>query len=149
MVDAEPGSEAVATPLVETATEAGAEELQVNGTATCDPGDITMFPAVSVTVGVIVSDVLVASVICSAIDSTAQVVKFTGTLFAVPIAAYTGVMPGTWAVACTWFKDSPLTMLCSPKTPLLKSATPRFTCCQLNWPTVEVISVPWLKARAS
>src|SRR5579863_9523998 len=96
-----PASVPVATPLVLTEIDAGADELQVSGTVTCDDGAITMFPAVSSTVGAYVREFSEASVSCSLIDCTAQVVKFTGALLAVPIDAITGVTPGILAVATT------------------------------------------------
>ena len=87
IVAAVPGVDPVATPEVVTEIDAGAEELQVSGTVTCDAGAIMMFPAMSVTVGAKVCEVDVASINCIWMDSTRQVVKSTGGLFAVPMAA--------------------------------------------------------------
>ena len=86
-----PPEDAVAPPLLFTLTNAGWEELQVKGA-------VTVVPRVSRTVGVMVSELLVAEVTASEIDCTAQVVKYTGKLFALPMLAKMEVRPGTLAV---------------------------------------------------
>lgn len=145
-----PAADAVARPLLLTLTEAGWEELQVNGTEVLEPEYMMTLPSVSVTVGTMLSEVFVAFVTASEIAWTGQDVKFTGILVALPIAANTGLTPGVTAVASTWFSETLFTMLLRPAAVLLSVSTEGLTACQLNCPTVEVISVvPPLYALAS
>src|ERR1700674_849625 len=92
MVALPPAVDALAPPLLVTLTDAGSEELQVKGA-------VIIVPRVSRTVGMMVFEVLVADVTVSVIDCTGQVVKYTGTLFALPMVAKMEVRPGTAAVA--------------------------------------------------
>jgi len=101
MVAPPPEVELVATPEPVTVTEPDCEELQVNGIALTFVEVLMTFPTVSVTVGTIVFEVALEFVTCKAMDCTAQVVKLTGLLVAVPMVAYTGVIPGALAVTCT------------------------------------------------
>ena len=87
IVAAVPATDPVATPAVVSDIDAGAEELQVNGTVTCDAGAMMVLPTVSMTVAANVSDVELACISCSEMDCTGQVVKLMGTLVAVPTVA--------------------------------------------------------------
>ena len=135
MVAPPPVVDAVAPPLLLTLTEAASEELQVSGTP------VIVVPRVSRTVGAIVFEVLLEDVTASAIDCTAQVVKLTGTLLALPMEAKIGVRPGAFAVAWTCPGSKPVTVV-------LSVATFANRVCQVKIPTVEVMSVPRLYAVA-
>jgi hypothetical protein len=135
MVAPPPVEDPVAPPLLVTLTDAGSEELQVNGTP------VIVVPRVSRTVGVMVFEVLVEVVTASVIDCTAQVVKFSGTLFAVPMVAKMGVRPGIFAVTWTCPGSKPVAVV-------LSVATVGTRVCQLKIPTVEVMSMPRLYAVA-
>jgi hypothetical protein len=81
MVDVPEVVAAVTPPLLLTVADAGSDELQVSGTP------LIVWPTVSRTVGVTVLEVPVEEVTVSAIDCTAQVVKYVGTLLTVPTVA--------------------------------------------------------------
>src|SRR5208282_3018053 len=112
-VPAPPPAVALADPFV-AVTEAGSDELQVKRTP------VIVLPKVSTTVGVMNSELALALVTYSEIDSTAQVVKFTGMLVVFPTGAKMGVTPGTVAVTWTWPS-------CKTVGVVLKEATPRVT----------------------
>ena len=129
-----PAVDPAAPPRVETLTEADWDELQVSGIP------VMVAPNVSMTVGVMVFEVLVAVVTVSVIDCTGHVVKFRGTLVALPMVAKRGVRPGTLAVSwtCPWSKTAVV----------LSVATAGIRVCQLKTPTVLVMSTPRLNAFA-
>ena len=81
MVDVPEVARAVTPPLLLTVADAGSDVLQVSGTP------LIVLPTVSITVGMTVLEVLVEAVTVSAIDCTGQVVKYVGTLLAVPMVA--------------------------------------------------------------
>ena len=134
MVALPPAVDALAPPLLVTLTDAGSEELQVNGA-------VIVMPRVSRTVGVMVFEVVVEDVTVSAIDCTGQVMKYIGTLWALPMVAKIEVRPGTAAVAWTCPGSKPAAVV-------LSVATFVNWVCQLKIPTVEVMSAPWLYAVA-
>jgi hypothetical protein len=130
-----PLAEADATPLLVTLTAADSDELQVSGTP------VMVVPMESMIVGTIVLEVLVALVTASVIDCTGQVVKLTGTLFALPIVAKIDVRPGSFAVARTWPGNR-------AGSEVFSVATFATRVCQLKIPTVEVMFTPLLYAVA-
>jgi hypothetical protein len=134
---AAPPEDPVAAPELVTVTEPGCEELQVRG------APVIVVPRLSVTVGVIVIELLPLFVTARAIDWTGQVVKVAGTLLAAPMLAKIGVVPGVMAVTRACPSSSP-----GAVTVVVSVATPRFTGCHVNTPTVEVISAPRLYALA-
>src|SRR5215469_12782755 len=122
----------------------GDEELQVSGSPV-----MTVLLA-SVTVGVTAFDPEPATVkelplmplISREMDFTGQVKKSNGALTTLPTEARSWVKPGVLAVICAWFKETPLTWLPSEPALLLTVATSVCADCQMNWPTVGVISAP-------
>ena len=136
MVDAPPAAAAVAAPLLFTVADAGWDELQVRGTF------VIVWPAVSMTVGVIVLEVPVELVTAREIDCTAHAVKYVGTLLLLPTVAKMEVRPGTVAVAWTCPGSRPGAVV-------LRVATVVGTNSQLKTPTVEVMSVLLLYAVAA
>jgi hypothetical protein len=98
---------------------------------------------VSMTVGtmslvvfwVTVNEVAVVPLTAKLMDFTRQVVKGKGTLFAPAMLAKIWLKPGTAAVACAWLSGSPMAVL-------LTVTTCAFSGCQLNCPTLEVMSAP-------
>jgi len=132
----------VAQLLLPTIAAVGWEEQIVSGT------DVIVTPMVSMTVGTIssvvpcvtVKEVLPEFFNSRLMDSTGHARNCIGTLFTPATVANSWVVPGVPAVTTAWFNGR-LTSL------LLTAATSTFRVCQVNCPTLEVISVPWLKAR--
>ena len=129
-------------------TEAGFDELQVRGTP------VMVLPRVSTTVAVTVlplpevtlMELVVLPVTASVIDCTAQVVKSRGWLFTLPLLATSEVIPGVCAVTLTCPVTSPVTGALSVA--MASVVTSTLTDCQVNGPTVPVMSSPRLKALA-
>jgi len=134
--------------LLPTLTEAGSEEHQVRGMP------VMVLPCVSTTVGVIGVDAPFFTTIGPVIDPfavsvmlwTGQVVKSTGMLFTLLTLAKIEVVPGVWAVTLAWPGRRPVIGLL--KLAEMMAATFPFSDCQVNVPTVEVMSTPRLKAAA-
>jgi hypothetical protein len=114
---------------------AGFEELHVRGTP------VMVVPRLSTTAAVMDFEVAVPAATVSIMDCTGQVVKVTGTLFVLLTLAKIEVTPGTLAVTCACPGSSPLAVVLTPTTLALND-------CQLNGPTVAVMSTPRLKAVA-
>ena len=108
---------------------AGFEELHVRGTP------VMVVPRLSITVAVMVFEVAVLAVTASVIDWTGQVMKVNGTLFTLLTLAKIEVTPGTLAVTCAWPGSSPVAVV-------LSFTTFAASACQVNGPTVEVMSNP-------
>ena len=72
-------------------------------------------------------------------DNTGQVINCTGGLVTPEVVVKIVVIPGVTAVARAWPGRSPLVVLLTVATFALKLL-------QLNGPTVDVMSIPWLKA---
>src|SRR5579859_6604048 len=119
-----------------TVTEPVADELQVSGALS------RVVPDESTTVGVISFAPLEEPLTVRLIDCTRQVVKLNGTLVLFPMMANKGVTPGTWAVTSTWFSDCPFTTFTNPLAVVLVLATPALSICQVNCPTLGVMSTP-------
>jgi hypothetical protein len=135
MVAPPPAEDPVAAPALLTLTDAGWEELQVSGTP------LIVVPTESMTVGVMVFEVLLEEVTVSVIEFTAHVVKYIGRLLIVPIVANKEVRPGTFAV--TWACPGS-----RPDALAFTVATFVAPTCQVKIPTVGVISTPLLNAAA-
>jgi hypothetical protein len=137
MTVAPPGLAPETAPLA-TVTDAGREDVQVNGTP------VMVVPLVSTTTAVKVFDpdplkaseltgvLPLSRVICC----TGQVVKVTGTLVVPPTDTNTGLVPGVFAVTWTCPGKSPAAVVLSPPTFAVNI-------CQVGLlPTVEEISAP-------
>jgi hypothetical protein len=130
-------------------TDTGFVELQVNGTPT------RFIPRLSVTVAlrVVEMPVLTTKEVAGfpsalmEMDSTGQVLNSTGWLWKPPTTAKKAVVPGTLAVATSWFKGAPIGG--AVKVTELVVWPLRKTVCQKKGPTDEVMSVVPLNANAS
>ena len=126
-----------------TLTAVGCEEHQVSGTP------VMVMPWVSITVGTMLLPVPrgtmmlapASPVTSSAMDCTGQVTKSKGTLLTLETLAKIEVIPGVTAVTWTSPGLSPLALV-------LTVATLAFWDCQVNTPTVGVISIRPLLASA-
>ena len=121
----------LAPPALLTVTDAASEELQVSGIP------VMVVPRLSITVGVMVFELLVEVVTSRVIDCTGQVVKLSGMLVTLPMVANRGERPGILAVTCIcpWSKAL---------SEVFSVATLGFRSCHSNTPTVEVTSTPRL-----
>src|SRR5437773_1578882 len=137
---APPALEVVTSAAVLAPTVADWDELQVSGTP------VIVFPATSITVAVTVlllpevtlMALEVLPVTASVIDWTGQVVKSKVWLLTLLTLANSDETPGVLAVACNCPGTSPLTGALTLA--ILSAATPGVTCCQLNGPTLAVMS---------
>jgi hypothetical protein len=135
MIVAPPGLTELVEPVV--AVKAAAfEELQVSGTL------VISTPSVSITVAVMAFDPLVSVNVLpppplnsSAIDCTGHTVKLNVWLVTLLFVAKISVTPGFVVVTRAWFARRPLPVE-------LTLTTPPVVVCQLNGPTVPVMSRP-------
>jgi len=112
-----------------TVIAAGFEELHVKGIP------LIVVSRLSFTVAMMVFEVAVLAVTASVIAWTGQVMKVNGTLFTLLTLAKIEVTPGTLAVTCAWPGRSPVAVV-------LSFTTFAASTCQVNGPTVEVMSNP-------